>query len=142
MTFYHHFIFCYLIYGIHIYYNLAPAHITNPIFLLQKRAFRLIAFVHFIPKHLISTQDLSRSLNLLPLPQLASYFSATYSYKILNMLAPCYICEQFSFNIHRFQMRDTHYLKPPSNNFLCNLSIIFNRLPQHIRSANNLKLFR
>ena len=89
--FYHHFIFCYLIYGIHIYYNIAPAHITNPLFLLHKRAFRLIAFVHFIQKHLISTQDLSRSLNLLPLPQLASYFSAIYGYEILNMLAPDYV---------------------------------------------------
>ena len=40
--FYHNFIHSHLIYGLHIYYLLAPAKLTNPLFLLQERALRLI----------------------------------------------------------------------------------------------------
>ena len=85
---YHHFLFCHFIYGIHIYYGMTPHYITNPLYLLQKRAFRLIANFQSVPRHLVSTQDLARSLNLLLLPQLASYFTAIYAYKILKHQRP------------------------------------------------------
>ena len=36
---YHLFLFCYFIYGTHIYYGMTPLYTTNPLYLLQKRAF-------------------------------------------------------------------------------------------------------
>ena len=63
-NFYYNFFFCHLIYGIRIFGNLAPDYLLNRIFLLQKRAFRLIANVNHIPYHLIQTSDLQTYLVL------------------------------------------------------------------------------
>ena len=57
-NFYYSFFFCHLIYGICISENLAPDYLLTRIFLLQKRAFRLIANVNHIHYHLIQTSDL------------------------------------------------------------------------------------
>ena len=77
ITFYYQFIFCHLIYDIHIYYNLAPKYVSDSIFLLQKQAFRIIANIQHIPLNLISTSDLSSSLKILP-----SWFAISLSFAI------------------------------------------------------------
>ena len=48
-AFYYQFIYCHLINGIRLYANLTSSRCTNKIFLLQKRAFRLIANVQYPP---------------------------------------------------------------------------------------------
>jgi len=48
--FYYQFIYYHLINGIHLYANLISSRCTNKIFLLQKRAFRIIANVQNIPQ--------------------------------------------------------------------------------------------
>ena len=60
----YNFFFSHLIYCIRIFINLAPDYLLNRIFLLQKRAFRLIANVNHIPYHLIQTSDLQTYLVL------------------------------------------------------------------------------
>ena len=143
IMFYHHFLFCHFIYGIHIYYGMTPLYITNPLFLLQKRAFRLMANFQSVPRHLVSTQDLARSLNLLPLPQLASYFTAIYGYKILKLVTPEYVYNQFLNQSHRFPIRDVNILKAPNdNNFLNRIAITFNNLPENIRSQTKYSSFK
>ena len=143
VMFYHHFLFCHFIYGIHIYYGMTPLYITNPLYLLQKRAFRLITNFQSVPRHLVSTQDLARSLNLLPLPQLASYFTAIYGYKILKLMTPEYVYNQFLNQSHRFPIRDVSILKAPNdNNFLNRIAITFNNLPENIRSQTKFSSFK
>ena len=82
--FYFQFIHCYLIYGIHIYYNLCASNITNPIFTQQKRALRIVANVQHIPFYLSPTNDLCTSLKILPLPILSNYFTCITGFKALN----------------------------------------------------------
>ena len=142
LIFYHQFIFCHLIYGIHIYYNLSPCYVTNPLFLLQKRSFRILAGVKKVPVHLISTKNLSSSLQLLPLPQLARYFTSIYCFKILNKLSPPFISNLFLNVNHSFSLRDKFLLHPPRNKFLIILSSEFNKLPLSLRSSTNLCSFK
>ena len=75
-----------LIYGIRIFGNLAPDYLLNRIFLLQRRAFRLIADVNHIPYRLIQTSDLQTSLNLLRFPQFASKFTCIFGYHVLSLI--------------------------------------------------------
>ena len=74
ITFYYQFIFCHIIYGLHIYGNLSPRYVTDILFLLQKRSFRIIANIQHIPFSLISTNELSSALNLITLPFLIKHF--------------------------------------------------------------------
>ena len=91
----------------------------------------------------MSTQDLARSLNLLPLPQLASYFTAIYGYKILKLMTPEYVYNQFLNQSHRFPIRDVSILKAPNNNnFLNSIAITFNNLPENIRSQTKFSSFK
>ena len=142
LLFYYHFIFCHLTYGIHIYHSLSSAHLTNPLFVLQKRAFRLIAHVQNVPAHLISTRNLSLSLQLLPLPKLAKYFSSLYCFKILREMCPLFILKPFSRSRHRFHIRDSSLLHPPRNSFLVKISTDFNVLPSTLRSAHTFRIFK
>ena len=112
--------------------------------MLQKRAFRLIANFQSVPTHHhVSTQDLARLLNLLSLPQLASYFTAIYGYKISTLMTPEYVDNQFLNQSHRFPIRDVNILKAPNdNNFLNRIAIIFNSLPENIRSQTKFSSFK
>ena len=141
MKFYHQFIFCHLIYGIHLYYNMSPSFLRHPIFILQKRAFRLIANKN-VPTYLNPTQLLCIELNLLTLSDLAFYFSSVFCYKILHGISPSYIINDFSCTGHRFCFRDTHILHPPKHFFLIHMTTSFNNLHQHLRSSTILRTFK
>ena len=82
-------------------------------------------------------------LNLLPLPQLASYFTAIYSYKILKLMTPEYVYNQILNQFHRFPIRDVNILKAPNdNNFLNRIEITFNNLPENIKSQTKFSSFK
>ena len=140
--FYFQFIYCYLIYGVHIYFNLAPSSISNQLFVLQKRAFRLVAGYNRIPYHLIPTNYIAKSLGLLPLPDLARYFTCVMCYKINHKLCPKYISDDFLEINHRFPLRSTNLLYPPNNSFLQKISLYFNDLPIELRSLCRFKHFK
>ena len=144
ITFYYQFIFCHLIYGIHIYYNLAPKYVSDSIFLLQKRAFRIIANIQHIPFHLISTSDLSSSLNLLTLPFLSKHFTSVSGYRIFHGLSPKYFSDSFRDSVKKdFNLRDNLKLHPNNITMLDNaIASTFNNIPLHIRSSLNVKLFK
>ena len=95
--FYYNFFFCHLIYGISLFENLAPNYLLNGIFLLQKRAFCLIATIATIPYHLIQTSDLPTLLNLVPFPQLPSKSTCIFGCHVLNSRFPYFSAEDFSF---------------------------------------------
>ena len=140
--FYFQFIHCYLIYGIHIYYNLCASNITNPIFTQQKRALRIVANVQHIPFYLSPTNDLCTSLKILPLPILSNYFTCITGFKALNNLSPPYISDFFVTTPHRFPRRDTHLLKPPLDNLNHKIATNFNILPSTLRSTLTLNMFK
>lgn len=77
--FYYQLFFCHVIYGLHIYWNLARRYVTDILFLLQKRAFRIIANIQHIPLSLILTKEPSSNFKLITLPSLIKHFS---SYKV------------------------------------------------------------
>ena len=142
LLFYFHFIFCHLNFGIHMYFNFSPNYITNPLLILQKQCFRIIANVHYIPRHLISSSDLYNSLQLLPLHQLASYSTSLFGYKILHKKCPEFIHADFNVHTHRFPIRDIFLLRGNENFFHRNILRTFNSLPYDIRSAKSLSSFK
>ena len=72
-----------------------------------------------------------------------SYFTAIYGYKILKLMTPEYVYNQFLNQSHRFPIRDVNILKAPNdNNFLNRISITFNNLPENIRSQTKFSSFK
>ena len=144
LLFYHQFIFCHFIYGIHLYYNLSPKYVVNDLFLLQKRAFRIIANLHRVPYYLVRTNDLSNSLQLMTLPTLNNYFTSIIGHKIFHNQCPAFLCDNFIFDTcHTFNFRDNYKLHTRSINFLDNvIPTTFNNVPLSFRKLSNLKLFK
>ena len=140
--FYYQFIHSYLIYGIHIYYNLSPSTYTNRIFLQQKRALRIIANVHHIPYHLISTNEMCTHLKILPLPLLNNYFTYLYGFKVMYNLSPQYISDFFVNVENRFPKRVDKLIKVPLDNLNHVVACKFNGLPYQIRSIDKFKHFK
>ena len=140
-TFYFQFIYCHLVNGIHIIGNLSCNNALNRLFLLQKRAFRIIANVHYISYHLIPTESLIQSLRLLPLPKLVCYFTSLFAHKINNFLSPPFIYKGFKTN-NRFSFRDKHLLVYHTDKLRHKVSITYNALPLHLRSKEKLKPFK
>ena len=141
-NFYYQYIFCHLIYGIRIYGNLAPHYLLNNLFLLQKRAFRLIANVNHIPYHLISTIDLYKSLDLVPFPSLVGQFTCLFGFHILHSLCPDFLIADFQHHQTRKSCRDTHILQYNSNMLNHRIITSFNALPIHLRYAAKLITFK
>ena len=142
IAFYYQFIFCHIIYGIHIYYNLAPRYVTKDLFLLQKRAFRLIANLHHMPAYIIPTNDLSKSLRLLTLPMLNIYFTSIQCFKIFHGLCPRFLHDNYRFLTH-FNLRDMNKLHTITNNHFENvIASCFNNLPPNIRSLSRERHFK
>ena len=139
--FYFRYIYCYLIYGIRIYGNLSPRYLLDRIFLLQKRAMRLIANVNHIPYHLIHTKDLHTSLNLMPFPLLAGQFTCIFGYQVYHSLCPDFILEDFSSTQCRNSQRNTHFLQFYNDALRHKVASAFNSLPHHIPSASKLVIF-
>lgn len=140
-TFYFQFIYCHLIYGIHIIGNLSCNNALNRLFLLQKRALRIIANVHYIPYYLIPTESITQSLQLLPLPKLVCYFTSIFAHKINNFLTPPFIYRGFK-NTTRFNFRDKHLLLYHTDNLRYKVSATYNSLPLHLRSKEKFSSFK
>ena len=139
--FYFRYIDCYLIYGIRIYGNLSPRYLLDRIFLLQKRAMRLIANVNHIPYHLIHTKDLYTSLNLMPFPLLAGQFTCIFGYQVYHSLCPDFILEDFSSTQCCNSHRNTHFLQFYNDALRHKVASAFNSLPHHIPSTSKLVIF-
>ena len=118
--------FCYFICGNPIY-EMTPLYITKPLYLLQKRAIQLIANFQSVPRHLVSTQDLAKPLNLLRLPLLASSFTAIYCSKILKLMILDYVYNRFLNQCHHFPIHDVSIFKAPNVYILLTES----QLPAH-----------
>ena len=137
ITFYHQFIFCHLIYGIHIYYNISQKYVSDCFLLLQKHVFRIIANIQHIPFHLISTSDLSSLLNLLTLLFLFKHFTSVSGYRIFRGLSPKYFSDSFRASVNTsFSLRDNLKLHPNNITMLDNIiAYTFNDIPLLIPSS-------
>ena len=68
---------------------------------------------------------------------------AIYGYKILKLMTPEYVNNQFLNQSHCFLIRDVNILKAPNdNNFLNRISITFNNLPENVRSQKKFSSFK
>ena len=133
---YHHIIICHIISGIQSYY------IRDDLFLLKKKAFRLICNIQIIPNHLVPTNELSGSLHLLHLPVLNIYFISITGHQLINKTCPPFMLENSNFS-RIFNMRDMFKLDLTSNNFLVNMiASTFNNIPFNLCSILNYKLFK
>ena len=142
LIFYYQFIFCHLIYGIHIYGNLSPCCFLNRMFLLQKRAFRLI-MNNRLPNQLIRTENISQSLGLLIFPKLSKYFTSLLGFKILHKQCPRYINDYFETPTNRYEFRDTNILLPTLNyKFESIIASTFNNLPRKLRECATINNFK
>ena len=137
ITFYYQFIFCHLIYGIHIYYNISQKYVSDCFLLLQKHVFRIIANIQHIPFHLISTSDLSSLLNLLTLLFLFKHFTSVSGYRIFRGLSPKYFSDSFRASVNTsFSLRDNLKLHPNNITMLDNIiAYTFNDIPLLIPSS-------
>ena len=144
ITFYYQFIFCHIIYGLHIYGNLSPRYVTDILFLLQKRSFRIIANIQHIPFSLISTNELSSALNLITLPFLIKHFTSIAGYRIFQRQCPIYLIEPYCMQRgNNFNLRDSVKLHTTNTTLLDNsIATTFNHLPIHIRSCQSMSLFK
>ena len=110
-----------------------PQHAQTRCFLQQKRALRIIANVHHIPYHLISTNEMCSHLKILPLPLLNNYFTYIYVFKVMYNLSPQYISDFFVNVDNRFPKRDDKLKKVPFENLNHVVATKLNGLPYHIR---------
>jgi hypothetical protein len=140
--FYYNFIHSYLTYGIHIYFNLSPDKLTNELFLLQKKALRLILKVKLSDRW--STRDLCFKLDILPLPALSNYFTALFAHLALTRRAPDYILSLFPTRSHTYSHRNLSTLPSSSayNQLNHKTMSIFNSLPLKIHSINSSHTFK
>jgi len=98
IKYYFNYIHPYLIYGIQLYYPLSPIKKTNPLFLLQKKALRLICKDHINQDNqkYLPTQFTTALTKVLPLPQLATYFTSLNGHNILNNKCPNYLSAPYT----------------------------------------------
>ena len=136
-TFYVNFIHSYLTYGIHIYYNLAPQKLTNDLFLLQKKALRLINRTRL--KDRLPTNQLCIATSILSLPKLATYFTSNFALHILTKRAPNYILQLFPSHQHNYSRRNLNTLPSSSlyNSLNRKIVTLFNSLPSQIRAITS-----
>ena len=127
--YYNNYIQPYLFYGVHLYYLLTPIALKNPLFLLQKKALRLVSqnLSKSNTNKLLSTSVISSKTNTLILPFLAQYSSCLMAYYIKTAKCPSYLTSTFKPS----RTKNTRYQhKLPS-------SLQDNRLYLHIVSSFN-----
>jgi hypothetical protein len=142
LSFYYQFIHCHLIYGIDVYFPSSSDSLTNRIFLLQKSSMRTVFSNSNIPARFMSTDVISKSLNLLPYPKLATYFICIYGFKVLHKLCPPCLFQSFSSNAHRFSLRDTNIIHAPNSMYEVFIASSFNSLPRRLRETKTLLTFK
>lgn len=139
--YYYNFIHSYLIYGLHIFYPTTPSKYTNTLFILQKKALRLVCKDLKVKpplntQALLSTQFVTQVTGVLPLPKLSQYFTGITAHSILNNVCPEYLSNAFPALKHNHKTRNKFKL-PSSlnhNKLNSNLLISFNSLSMDLRS--------
>ena len=140
-TFYHQYILPYLTHGITIWGNLEPKNNYNALFLVQKNAIRCLNRVRLRDK--VPTAILARNTNILLLPELIIYHTASLAYKIANRIAPKYIMAGFPERPLRGR-RDPSKLPSSATYSKLYQTIVnaYNTLPVVIRQSTSQASFR
>lgn len=145
--YYYNFIHAYLIYGLHIFFPTTPAKYTNTLFVLQKKALRLVCKELNLPQDnhcLPSTSLITSATGILPLPKLSQYFTCLTAHSILNNNCPEYLKDTFSYVKHDHKTR-TRYKLPSNanhNKLSTNLLDSFNNLSSELRSVSSQSSFK
>ena len=141
-TFYINFIHTYLTYGIHIYHNLAPKQLTEPLYKQQKKALRLITQTRL--KDRLSTTTLCLNSNILPLRHLTDYFCSIFAHRVITKRTPSYITSLYPTRTTSYSRRNLHTLPSSSSYNVLNRKTVltFNHLPNHLRSIKSSNSFK
>lgn len=135
--YYYNFIHSYLIYGVHLYYSMSPTIHTDTLYILQKKALRLICINHRQQTYqrTMSTKFAVDTTSILPLPMLSLYFTCLYGFRIKKLLVPTYITDNFQQTPSLHKTRDQHKLYSSINHNKLNLHILncYNSLPKKLR---------
>ena len=143
--YYYNYIHPYIIYGVHLYYPLSRSIHTDPLYILQKKALRLICLDDQTTKtKTLSTKFVVKKTNILPLPSLSSYFTCISGFLIKNKLCPSYLSAIFKTHTKQHMTRNQHTLSSSYrlNNHNLNILTKFKSLPRMIRMTNRLLAFK
>ena len=110
VTLYNCFLYPYITYGIEVWGAASDCHI-EPLFILQKRAVRIIKSAHY-REH---TQPLFKELRILRLPEVYEFSVAKAMYKYMKGITPSVMDGMFSINrnIHSHMTRQRNQLHVP-----------------------------
>ena len=137
--YYYNFIHSYLIYGLHVFYPTTPVKYTNTLFILQKKALRLICKDLNIPHknhHLPPTNLITSTTGVLPLSKLSHYFTCLTAHSILPDNCPKYLSYSFQTVNHSHKTRNRFKLPSAINHNKLNSNLLnsFNNLCTHLRT--------
>ena len=109
---YHSFIFPYLIYCIEAWRNATNCHL-KPLYLIQKKVIRMIAFANYTP-----SIDIFKNLNILPLDKHVVDRIGVIMYNYANDLLPPALNYLYTSNsdVHNYTTRQRHFLHVNKNN--------------------------
>ena len=97
------------------------------------------------------TQILLQKTNTLSVQQMIAYHTLTMTYKILHSLKPTYLSNKIKFNHNtgistrgrKFELSNTNYkMNQCREGFVHRAITLFNRLDEHIKTANRLQVFK
>lgn len=146
ITLYYTFVYPYFTYCIEVWGSTFPSYLL-PLFRLQKRAIRLIAFLPY--NH--TTVDTFISLNILNLKNIYIYSVSIFMFKFVNDMLPDIFKSYFKYNheIHKRVTRSSHLLHAPfvktlyrSKNIRFKGVHIFNFMYQYINTTCNLNAYK
>ena len=130
-----------------IIWGFCKQHLLNRIFLLQKRAVRIICHKPFLSH----SRPLFLKLNILPISLLHDFQLSIFMYSYYNNLLPNNFDNIFHTNrdVHTYNTRNSadtraiygHY-SFSNNIFLCKGPIVWNKLPQDIKLCKTLQSFK
>ena len=130
-----------------IIWGFCKQHLLNRIFLLQKRAVRIICHKPFLSP----SRPLFLKLNILPISLLHDFQLCVFMYSYYHNLLPEIFCNIFQSNndIHRYNTRtsaDTRVIYGHSSFsnsiFLCQGPTIWNKLPPKLKQCASLNSFK
>ena len=147
LMYYYSFIHSHIFYAISIWENTYQSNL-KPIFILQKKAIRLITFSPFMAH----SQPLFLSLNILPLPKLVQFsiivfmFKIKNNYLISNLMKANVLKSVHTYNT-KLNCNHNYFIQSIKSNYgKFNISylgpIIWNSLPSEIKILLNLMIFK
>ena len=139
-TLYYSFIYPYCHYCIHVWGSTYDTHL-NKVFLLQKRAVRII----FGANRLAHTEPIFKSLKLLNIHKLYKYNIGLMMYKYHHKKLPHIFDDYFTMNsdVHVYSTRQSHLLHTPKystelrkRSFKCKAVTVWNDIYKALKSVN------